>query len=160
MGSFSFTVTLLAVACGAASKPAVVADDCGDMVDPGVDGCPLLEGCPSKQTQSTDTGNDGCPGHGGVPAATACDSDARRFTEVAASLQQMPKLTTLRITSSVPGCAHAIRDGLVRAGFANDRLETFTPPDHDHCDRWGYFSIVAWDGARCAPDPSGGRHPR
>ncbi len=149
-------IAFVTVACGATSKPALVAtseEDCGDMVDP-ADACPLVESCPNIPTgPATDTDNDGCPGHGGVPAATACNSDERRFTEIAAALKQVPKLTALRITSSVTGCADVLRGGLERAGIAHDRLETFTPARHSatHCDRWGYFSVVAWDGGRCNP---------
>ncbi len=146
-------LTLIASACGP-TKPALVAtadEDCGDMVDP-ADACPLVEGCPNApKPKAVDTDDDGCPGHGGIPFATACNSDAQRFAQIAAALQQVPKLTTLRITSSVTGCADVIRAGLEHAGVPHDRLETFTRPTHSvtHCDRWGYFSIVAWGGGRC-----------
>jgi hypothetical protein len=149
------TLVLLTIACGVTSKPALVAtadDDCGDMVDP-ADACPLVEGCPNNQQarKAADTDDDGCPGNGGVPFATACNSEPRRFAQIAAALQQAPRLTTLRITSSVTGCADALRSGLERAGIPHERLETFTRPKHSatHCDRWGYFSVGAWDGGRC-----------
>jgi hypothetical protein len=148
-------IACVTAACGATSKPALVAtadEDCGDMVDPATDACPLVESCPNGSSgPPTDTDNDGCPGHGGVPAAAACNSDARRFGAIAAALKQAPKLTTLLITSSVTGCADALRAGLEREGIAHDRLETFTPARHSatHCDRWGYFSVAAWDGGRC-----------
>jgi hypothetical protein len=152
--SLTITITVLTVACGVTSRPALPTtpeEDCGDMVDP-TDACPLLDGCPNSHTSpSTDTDDDGCPGHGGIPFAAACNSDGGRFMEIAAALRQKPKLTTLRITSSVTGCADGLRSGLERAGIAHDRLETFTRPTHSAtpCDRWGYFSVVAWDGGRC-----------
>jgi hypothetical protein len=127
------------------------------MVDP-ADVCPLLDGCPHTNGKSTsaDADADGCPDPGGVPFAADCQSDERRLANIAAEIQQRPKLTTLRITSGVAGCAETLRAGLERAGIQRERLETLTHPKQasTHCEKWGYFSIAAWDGGRCtSPAP-------
>jgi hypothetical protein len=154
---------LAAIACGAPSRPAPVAKpaptgrvaapaaDCGDRIDPN-DACPLLDGCArdSHRDAGTDE-DDGCPGAGGIPFASTCHEEDRRFAAFAAEIARRPSLTTLRIVSSVTGCAQRVRDGLERAGVAAARLEAVTRGAPDPCDDWVRFEIAAWDGRRCEP---------
>lgn len=120
------------------------------MPDP-ADVCPLLDGC----LHSSDGGlrasddNDGCPGSGGVPFATSCDGDERRFASIAREVLQRPKLTKLRVTSGVAGCADLVRRGLERAGVSLDRIEARDENRASTCERWAHFSIQTWDSHRC-----------
>jgi hypothetical protein len=156
-GVVAAVVTLLA--CGASTSAThprsilAAPEDCGDMVDP-ADVCPIHDGCPRvNDGHSSETDNDGCPGEGGIPFATTCDGDAQRFAHIAVEILLRPKLTTLRIRSSAEGCSEVLRLGLERAGVAHERIETRQSQEHSsQCQRWGYFSVAAWDGGRCKDD--------
>src|SRR5512140_378256 len=128
------------------TTPRLDADD-GDRIDVN-DLCPLQDGCAS--VHPAESGEDGCPRPGAIPTAVGCPTDTRRLTQIARDMGARPSLTRLRIASSVPGCAQAVRDGLERAGVTAARLEIRAAPASRET-RWAYFEIAAWDGVTCAP---------
>jgi hypothetical protein len=79
-----------------------------------------------------------------------CGADAGRFAAIANEIRRRPKLSALRVVSSVPGCASAVRDGLVRAG-ATTPIEPVTAHGDSRCTQWARFEIAAWDARKCGP---------
>jgi hypothetical protein len=151
----TLALVLAGIACVHHSKPTADAPagdtDCGDIPDVN-DVCPLVDGCPGAKSEgSASEDTDGCPGASGIPYAINCPGDERRFAAIADEIRRRPKLTMLRIESSVPGCADAVRDGLARAGVPPKTIESTTRDGNAHCAPWAGFQIAAWDGSRCAP---------
>ncbi len=115
--------------------------------------CPwVAEGCDAMRDGCSETEGHATRAISSKAVATACGAsvpDMQLVADVAGQLESKPELSRVRILAPRNECGAAVRQALVDAGAASERIEVSIVPDAHYVR----FEVAAFRGVTCGPRP-------